>query len=238
LRPRATGGARLRLLGAACALAVIALLVAALGAFWTGRLALPGRPVAAAQPGSSAARPDATAAPAASPNSTLAQAKAIVAPTAAPARLLVPSIKVDAQVEAVGMDAQGRMGTPTQADRVAWYKLGSAPGDVGDAVIAGHLDWTSGPAVFWYLGRMRKGDEITVVRADGSQARFVTDVTRTVPYDSATDQYFTRDGAPSLTLITCAGTWDRQRGTYLQRLVVHATLVPTVSTDRPGDEGG
>ena len=46
------------------------------------------------------------------------------------------------------------MGTPSQASRVAWYQLGSSPGDVGDAVLAGHLDWTNGPAVFWYLGKL------------------------------------------------------------------------------------
>lgn len=213
-------------------------LVAVLGALWTGRLTLPGRAVAAAPASAPRAQASAAPGPGASPNAALAQARAIVAAPAAPARLLVPAIKVDAQIEPVGMDSQGRMGTPSQASRVAWYKLGSAPGEVGDAVIAGHLDWTNGPAVFWYLGKLRSGDEITVVRADGSQAKFVTDATRTVPYDSSTDALFTRDGAPSLTLITCAGAWDRQRGTYLQRLVVHATLVPTVSTDKPGDEGG
>lgn len=161
-----------------------------------------------------------------------------MAAAAAPSRLLVPSIKVDAPVEPVGLDGQGRMGTPSLASSVAWYRLGTVPGDVGDAVMAGHLDWTSGPAVFWFLGKMRKGDEITVVRADGSHVKFVTDATSMVPYDSSTDSLFTRDGPPSLTLITCAGAWDRQRGTYLQRLVVHASLAPTVSTSKPGDEGG
>lgn len=214
------------------------LLVAALGALWTGRLAPPWRVTASA----AAATPPTTAEPSpaasAASSSALAQARAIVAPAAAPARLLVPSIRVDAPVEPVGLDGQGRMATPSQASDVAWYRLGSAPGDVGDAVMAGHLDWTTGPAVFWSLGRVRRGDEITVVRADGTQARFQADSTATVPYDSSTDALFTRDGPPSLTLITCAGAWDRQRGTYLQRLVVHATLVPSVSPDRPGDEGG
>lgn len=214
------------------------LLVAALGARWAGRLTIPGRGVASV----AAAMPRATVQPSpsasASPNATLAQAKAIVAPAAAPARLLVPSIKVDAPVEQVGLDAQGRMATPSRASSVAWYRLGSTPGDVGDAVMAGHLDWTSGPAVFWSLGKVRRGDQIKVVRADGTQLEFVADSTSTVPYDSSTDALFTRDGPPSLTLITCAGAWDRQRGTYLQRLVVHSTLVPSVSTERPGDEGG
>jgi hypothetical protein len=230
LIPREGDGRRRRLLGAVSLL----LVMGALGASCGSPVATSGHSVGSV----TTPRPDAQPSPSASPNSALAQAQAIVAPAAAPARLLVPAIKVDAEVEPVGMDAQGRMGTPSRAERIAWYRLGSKPGEVGDAVLAGHLDWTNGPAVFWYLGRMRKGDEITVVRADGSQARFVTDATSTVPYDSPTDAMFTRDGPPSLTLITCAGAWDRQRGTYLQRLVVHATLVPTVSSDRPGDEGG
>jgi LPXTG-site transpeptidase (sortase) family protein len=238
LQPRADGGRRRRLLGAVGVLLVGGLLLAALGGLWTGLLTIPGRGVTSA----AAATPRPTLAPSpapsASPNPALAQARAIVAPAAAPARLLVPSIKVNAPVEPVGLDGQGRMATPSQASNVAWYRLGSAPGDVGDAVIAGHLDWTSGPAVFWSLGKVRKGDEIAVVRSDGTQAKFVADSTSTVPYDSSTDALFTRDGPPSLTLITCAGAWDRQRGTYLQRLVVHATLVPGVSIDRPGDEGG
>jgi LPXTG-site transpeptidase (sortase) family protein len=198
------------------------LFVAVAGTLGAGRLPTPWRmePVAQAPTTGASSAP----VPSSTPDQVLAQAQAIVAAAAAPTRLLVPAIKVDATVEPVGMDAQGRMGTPSQAGNVAWFQLGATPGDVGDAVIAGHLDWTSGPAVFWYLGRMRKGDAIKVMRSDGTSVEFVTDTSRTVPYDSSTDSLFTKDGPPSLTLITCAGTWDRQRGTYLQRLVVHATL--------------
>jgi sortase (surface protein transpeptidase) len=215
------------------------LLVATAGVLGgTGRLPMPWRTAQVAALPAAAPRSAATPAPRSTPDQALVQARAIVAAAAAPARLVVPSIKVDASVEPVGMDTQGRMGTPSQSSNVAWYRLGSAPGDVGDAVLAGHLDWTTGPAVFWYLGRMHKGDEITVVRADGSSVKFVTDSSSMVPYDSSTDSLFTRDGPPSITLITCAGAWDRQRGTYLQRLVVHASLVATVAPAKPGDEGG
>jgi LPXTG-site transpeptidase (sortase) family protein len=230
LRARNRAGA---LLGAVGLVLVGCLLIAALGLFLTGGWRQPVlrvRGTAAVGPSVPAVSP--TADPA------LQAAQAIVAPAGQPARLLVPSIKVDAPVEPVGLDAQGRMGTPAQASDVAWFSPGVTPGDVGDAVVAGHLDWTSGPAVFWLLGKVRRGDEITVVRANGSRATFVTDATSMVPYDSDTRALFTRDGPPSLTLITCAGTWDRQRGTYLQRLVVHASLAPTVSTTRSGDEGG
>jgi LPXTG-site transpeptidase (sortase) family protein len=194
-------------------------------------------PAAAAQPGSFGASVPA-ARVSATPDQALAAARALVAPASPPTRLQIASIKVDAAVESVGLDSQGRMAVPSQASDVAWFQLGAAPGDVGDAVIAGHLDWTNGPAVFWYLGKLKKGDPITVQRADGSTVKFAVDSSKMVPYDSSTDSLFTSAGPPALTLITCAGTWDRQRGTYLQRLVVHATLVPTVSTDRPGDEGG
>jgi LPXTG-site transpeptidase (sortase) family protein len=180
----------------------------------------------------------ATAEPRTSSQDTLAAAQAIVAPASAPARLRIPAIGVDAQVEALGLDAQGRMATPSRSDRVGWYRPGAAPGDVGNAVIDGHLDWTDGPAVFWRLGRLKRGDELSVLRADGSQARFLVQSSTTTPYDSSTDALFTRSGPPSLTLITCTGAWDRQRGTYVQRLVVRASLAAATPVSRPAAPSG
>ena len=165
-----------------------------------------------------------TPAPSASPNDVLRQALAIVAPAKPPVRLKIPTINVDAAVEQVGVDSQGRIAAPARTDNVGWYKLGAAPGDAGDAVIDGHLDWYDGPAVFQRLGKMKVGDQIMVLREDGTQAKFIVDGTSVMPYDASTEAMFTKSGPPSLTLITCAGTWDRQRGTYLQRLVVHSTL--------------
>jgi hypothetical protein len=224
LRPRDGGGSR-RLLGALGALVAVCLVAAALGALVTGRWTplhsfAPSAAAASADNGAQVPSPHAIA----TPDQALAAAEALLAAPAPPVRLQVPSIKVDAAVEPVGLDGQGRMGVPSLASDVAWYQLGAAPGDVGDAVIAGHLDWTSGPAVFWYLGRVKKGDPINVVRADGSSVKFIADASSMVPYDSSTDALFTKQGPPSLTLITCAGTWDRARGTYLQRLVIHASL--------------
>jgi LPXTG-site transpeptidase (sortase) family protein len=226
---------RVRWVGVLVAVCVLCLAVAA-GAYATGRLPL-GSPDG--QRAAAAAGPGPAAAPAPSPSPTpddqLAAAQAIVAPATPPVRLLVPAIGVDAAVEAVGVDGQGGMGTPARAEDVAWFQPGARPGDVGDAVIAGHLDWTSGPAVFAQLGKLRRGDAVAVVRQNGTQARFVVDSTWTMPYDASTNSLFTNDGPPSLTLITCAGTWDRQRGTYLQRLVVHASLA--ASTVAPGPSG-
>jgi sortase (surface protein transpeptidase) len=221
--------ARLVQWGAALAVACAA---AGVGAHAAGLLPVPGT-AAAQRPAAGAVRPSETgpAAPLPSPSDdgVLAAAQALVAPAAPPARLRVPAIGVDARVEAVGLDAQGRMATPSGANTVAWYQPGATPGDVGDAVIAGHLDWTSGPAVFWYLGKLHRGDDVVVVRTNGSEIHFIVDGTSMMPYDAPTDGLFTRNGPPALTLITCAGSWDRQRGTYLQRLVVHAALAPAVA---------
>jgi sortase (surface protein transpeptidase) len=243
------GRSRARPLGRAAALLVLLAVVGVAAAFAVGPfssavgLSLPaGHPLATRQ--GAAARPVSspqaavTAEPRTSSQDTLAAAQAIVAPASAPARLVIPAIGVNAEVESLGLDAQGRMATPSRSDRVGWYSPGAAPGDVGNAVIDGHLDWTDGPAVFWKLGRLKRGDELTVVRTDGSKARFLVQSSTTTPYDSPTDALFTRSGPPSLTLITCAGAWDRQRATYLQRLVVRASLAPPPPSKAPADPLG
>jgi LPXTG-site transpeptidase (sortase) family protein len=194
----------------------------ATGAF--GRLTL-----GAAATQSNATRPSAIPAqaapsPTATPDRILQAAQAIVAPATPPTRLLIPTIGVNAAVESVQLDAQGNMAIPARTDEVAWYSPGAAPGEVGNAVIDGHLDWYNGPAVFWKLGSLRPGDALTVQRADGSQKTFKVDSTTLMGWDAPTDSLFTRSGPPTLTLITCAGAWDRQKATYTKRLVVHASL--------------
>ena len=158
-------------------------------------------------------------------------------PVAAPARLSVPALGVDADVEAVGVDGQGRMGTPSRPEHVGWYRQGAAPGQPGNAVIDGHLDWTAGPAVFWQLHRLRVGDEAFVTGSDGTRLRFVVDSVSTIAYDASVDGLFITLGPPTMTLLTCTGAWDRQRATYLQRLVVHLSLPPATPTEKPGEAG-
>jgi sortase (surface protein transpeptidase) len=167
----------------------------------------------------------------------LAEARAIAGPAAPPVRLIIPAIGVDAAVEAVGVDAQGRIAAPARTTDVGWYELGPAPGDAGDAVIDGHLDWYNGPAVFWRLADLRPGDPVTVVRSDGSQVRFLVASVAEIPYDASIASLFTTVGVPSLTLITCAGTWDQARQTYLQRLIVRTTLDPSPSNS-PAEAAG
>jgi sortase A len=142
-----------------------------------------------------------------------------------PSRLQIPKINVDAPVEQVGLDSQGRMGVPKVAADVAWYDLGPKPGQAGDAAIAGHLDWTTGPAVFWHLSDLKVGDSIQVLSADGTKLEYRVALVRSVAYNSTPPHVFDTSGNPQLTLITCAGTWDKQHGTYTNRLVINADPV-------------
>lgn len=157
---------------------------------------------------------------------------------AVPVRLRIPAIGVDAEIEAVEQDRSGRMDTPSQVDDVAWYAPGSAPGEIGNAVLAGHLDRIGGaPAVFWKLGKLAVGDDIFVTDRAGVSYHFRVTGVESYPYDAAPlDAIFGFGIRSRLNLITCRGKWDRGGQTYTQRLVVYSELVETSAavTTAPG----
>ena len=142
-----------------------------------------------------------------------------------PAQLMIPRISVAAPVEQVGVDRNNNMDVPAKPTDVAWYRRGPAPGEAGDAVIDGHLDWTSGKAVFWDLHLLHAGDEVDVVALDGVRLRFDVSDVHNYTYTAHPAGLFARSGQPRLSLITCSGSWDKGKRTYLQRLVVNARYV-------------
>lgn len=156
-----------------------------------------------------------------------------VAPTATPlpvagvpVRIVIPRLKIDADVEHVGLAPDGSMDVPQRFDTVGWYKLGARPGELGNAVLAGHLDSKTGPAIFWRLKELQPGDEIIVAADDGKERRFVVRELENYPYDQAPlERIFGPTESIGLNLITCIGTFDRRSQNYDQRLVVYTTLV-------------
>ena len=147
-------------------------------------------------------------------------------PSSWPIVIQIPSIKVDAAVELAGVDHHGDMQVPVNPCDVAWYKLGSAPGAAGDAVVDGHLDWwNDGPAVFWKLDLVKRGAEIDIIDAGGAKVRFKVTALVRLSRSGEPASMFTATGAPMLTLYTCAGVWDPGAETYSQRLFVEAVLV-------------
>ncbi|WP_330331473.1 class F sortase [Streptomyces sp. NBC_00536] len=137
--------------------------------------------------------------------------------TAAPApeRIEIPDIKVDAQLETVGLDAKGVMQEPDFAKpmEAAWYKQGPAPGEQGPAAIVGHMDTPTTPeAVFFNLKKLTKDEKIKVHRADGTTVVFAVDRIETYKKDAfPTDKVYGDTADPELRLITCGGNLMKDR---------------------------
>jgi LPXTG-site transpeptidase (sortase) family protein len=134
-------------------------------------------------------------------------------------------MSVNTTVEHVGKDAQGNMDVPKDANNVAWYELGYKPGENGNAVIAGHLDTKTGPAIFYNLNQLKVGDEITV--ATNLNKKLVFTVVNKQIYKANNFPVLTVFGTasePLLNLITCTGVFDRTTEHYLDRVVVITKL--------------
>jgi len=148
------------------------------------------------------------------------------APIANPVRLQIPSIKLDAAIEAVGQTESGQMGVPANVNDVAWFEPGTVPGDQGNAVISGHLDDPKGPAVFWHLRKLKVDDQVIVTDTAGVKHTFVVIGKESYSDDTAPlDQIFGFDLERDLNLITCDGVWNSKQHQYTQRLVIYTRLV-------------
>lgn len=151
------------------------------------------------------------------------------APASTPVAVSIAAISVDAPVERVDVDRDGTLIPPSlrEASRVGWYERGPTPGETGNAVLVGHVDTaTSGPAVFYQLGRLKPGDEIAVRRRDGSTVKFEVDGVRLYSkHEFPADLVYGPADRSQLRLITCGGTFDRATSTYAGNTVITATMV-------------
>lgn len=143
-----------------------------------------------------------------------------------PTRIVIPKIGVDARVTNVGTTESGGMEAPSDFAEVGWYMLGATPGQPGRAVLAGHVDSTSGPAVFYQLSELAAGAEITIELGGGTQSvHYVVQETAMYPDEAAPlERIFSPADHAELILITCGGKFDRALGVYEERLVVYATM--------------
>jgi sortase family protein len=146
--------------------------------------------------------------------------------TALPVRLEIPGIGVSTGLERLGRARDRTVEVPSDWDVAGWYAGGPRPGDPGSAVVLGHVDSRTGPAVFYRLDELRPGDRVEVVRADGSRAVFRVD--RTEVYAKTrfpTAEVYYPTLTPMLRLVTCGGPFDTASGHYRDNLIVFATLV-------------
>jgi sortase (surface protein transpeptidase) len=220
-----TGGGRRRLVASAAATVLILVGLVALGAGCAAQQHAP-------QPQSSAALPATTtshASSASAPTTT-----STVLPAAVPTFLDVPAIGVHHSLLQLGQNPDGTLQVPPLSDvaDAGWDKYSPSPGQLGPAVILGHIDSaTQGKGVFYDLGALHRGDTVSVTRADHTIAVFRID---------GVNEY-TKGAFPTLTvygntpnaqlrLITCGGPFDSTTHHYVDNIVAFATMVSSHHT--------
>lgn len=140
-----------------------------------------------------------------------------------PESMSIPAIGIDAPVQHLGTTETGEMAVPDKIDEVSWFSPGYKPGQNGRAVVAGHVDGIDGPAIFWDLSKLEPGDEI-IVEGEGRKLIFKVHTMESIPLDEADiPKIFGYSSSPELVLITCSGTYDFDRGTREERLIVYAS---------------
>ncbi|WP_374983738.1 class F sortase [Streptomyces fradiae] len=202
-----------------------------------------GQPVQGAGPGRPAARPPAPKpsvkpSPKPSPKPSVepsAKPSPAPLPASPPVRVAVPAITIEAPLVRLGLDGTGRlMSPPVDNPKVAgWYKDGATPGEKGTAILVGHRDTRTGPAVFLNLDVLKPGNTVRITRQDGVTAVFTVDRVRTFDKEQFPDkEVYGPAPRPELRLLTCGGAFDREKG-YAANIVVFAHLTDTVPADGP-----
>lgn len=153
---------------------------------------------------------------------TVTQAK-----TSLPVRLKIPRLKVNTVIRSVGLTPTGAMGIPKVPSETSWYMYGPKPGEIGSAVIAGHVNWYSGAkGIFERINTLKPGDIITVQDDKGIITSFAVSKIRTIGEKAdATSVFRSYDGKAHLNLVTCSGIWNKKTRSYSKRFVVFAEKI-------------
>ena len=144
-----------------------------------------------------------------------------------PLRLSIDALDVEGCVQRVGLDPDGRIGTPANIHVVGWFTEFSTPGAPGLSVLDGHNQGKYAEGVFVRLGDLEPGETFSIERGDGSELEYVVESVEDHDRDVAVTELQQDASAypEALAIITCTGTWDRDAGTRSERVVVIATPV-------------
>jgi hypothetical protein len=149
-----------------------------------------------------------------------------------PVQLRIPALHMVVPLSQLGLQPDRTVEVPSNPDEPGWFKLGPTPGQIGSAVILGHVDSYAGPAVFVMLRFLQPGDTIRVHLADGVVAHFV--VSAVVTYPNAqfpARKVYGSHGYSALALVTCGGDFDTATQKYQANVVVFSRLVRTTSVE-------
>jgi sortase (surface protein transpeptidase) len=162
-------------------------------------------------------------------------AKALHTSRSVPLTLRIPAIGLSVSVGTLGLNADGTVQVPTGTQQPGWFRLGPTPGELGSAVILGHVDSYLGPGVFFQLRTLAAGDQVDVDLSDGETAEFTVNTvsmySKQQPFPA--QRVYGSHGSSALQLVTCGGAFDHQTGSYLSNIVVYTSLTGVTAATPP-----
>lgn len=155
-----------------------------------------------------------------------------------PANIRIPSIGVDAEVIDLGLNPDGTLEVPDNFANTGWFSKGPQPGKYGASVIAGHIDSTDGPAVFFRLDELVEGDQVIVESPEGDTVTFQIETVEQFDKDEfPTERVYSFTREPTLRLVTCGGPFNDTIGHYEDNIIAFARRVPPPeSTNEPAND--
>jgi len=116
------------------------------------------------------------------------------------------------------------MQNPTGSDAVSWYSFEPLPNFGGNIFLAGHLQLSGSPAVFWNLENVHVGDRVVISAGAADFYYSVISVELETKADSLHAVIDPVD-RETVTLMTCAGTYIASTGDYTDRRIVRAVRI-------------
>jgi hypothetical protein len=151
-----------------------------------------------------------------------------------PLTLRIPALGLSVRLGTLGLNADGTVQVPTSSEQAGWFDLGTAPGQLGSAVILGHVDSSQGPGVFFDLRTLTAGDQVDVDLTDGVTAQFTVNAIASYSKQQFPAQrVYGSHGSSALQLVTCGGVFDHATGSYLSNVVVYTALTAVHPTAPP-----
>ncbi|WP_410668703.1 class F sortase [Amycolatopsis sp. cmx-4-68] len=180
-------------------------------------------------PESSTAQPPPAQPVAVEPESPAGSQDALAAlPKSEPVSIDIPKIGARSSLVPLGVNPDDTIQVPpvTTPLQAGWYTYAPTPGEVGPAVVLGHVDGNHQKGIFYRLKELTAGDRVSIARKDGTTALFeVTKVHQVPKQDFEREGVYDDTAGPELRLITCGGVFDRSAHNYVDNIVVYARLV-------------
>ena len=178
-------------------------------------------PPAAAAPDERPAATSTTPAAALTTKPTTPTPRASAAPGFMPERLLIETLDVDAPLVSTLVDTDGAFVPPDDPAQLGWWR-GVRPGEgAGSVVVAGHIDsrrFGQGPLA--RVVELGPGDRAVLTGPGGVRAEYLVRGVQTFAKESfPASELFGTGGPERLVLVTCGGTFDRERGGWDSNVV-------------------